>query len=453
MKRLLLARSSPPLLAARHRRARPIRPSPPPAPAPACLPASPDAPTRPSRACRPSTTSRRRSRATSARSSGSRPTTRRRRSHGHVTFAKPGKMTGYDDDQSEGNRVVSDGDGHQGLRGQQQADVRAADRQVAVPGGAVVPHRHRASSRLVQLRALRPATQMKFPGGCVLVGTPKTADARVLEGPLLRRQGDVAGAPRDDHRRPGQPEPLRLRQRRGQRARAAGARSSSRRRPGRRSSTREARLAAELAPCPHCGALARVEPSAALRWRCAVCGGPLVPTEGGVARSNGELASLVRVAAARAMALGWIAAAFVLGAIAVMARRRRAPLWASHRTSRRPSSASLALAALVAAGVSLRRARRRDAPRRARSSTWRGSSVAGEVLARAGGRDRRPRELARDDAHGRGARRDDARAALGARAARGSRCATTRSSAYRGASRTAARGARRPERAAGMRAR
>ena len=108
----------------------------------------------------------------------------------------------------------------------------------------------------------------------------QAADAGVLQGPLLRRPGHVAGPPRDDHRRPGQPEPLRLRRRRRSTCPRRRSSSSTRRRPVRRSSTREARLAAELAPCPHCGAAARMEPSVALRWRCGVCGGPLVPTEG-----------------------------------------------------------------------------------------------------------------------------------------------------------------------------
>src|ERR1700722_9123913 len=72
-----------------------------------------------------------------------------------------------------------------------------------------------------------------------------------------------------------------------------------------------------LSPCPHCGAASRVEPSKVLRWRCGVCGGPIVPTEG-IARSNRELASLVLAQRVRAMAVGWTATAYFFGAVGVM---------------------------------------------------------------------------------------------------------------------------------------
>jgi hypothetical protein len=133
-----------------------------------------------------------------------------------------------------------------------------------------------------------------------------------------------------------------------------------------------------VSKCPHCGAVANVEPSASLRWRCAVCGGPLVPTEEGIPRSDGELPHLVRSHRARAMALGWLAAFFVLGSIAAMAVGVALLVWfASH--------AAAALLGLVGAGaatlavVSLGRSRRRRAEARAElDHAW--DRVAGEVL-------------------------------------------------------------------------
>ena len=133
-----------------------------------------------------------------------------------------------------------------------------------------------------------------------------------------------------------------------------------------------------MSKCPHCGAVAHVEPSPSLRWRCAVCGGPVVPTEGDIARSDGELPHLVRSHRARAMALGWLAAFFVLGSIAAMAVGVALLVWfASHVVA--------ALLGLVGAGaatfavVSLRRSRQRRAEARAElDHAW--DRVAGEVL-------------------------------------------------------------------------
>ena len=133
-----------------------------------------------------------------------------------------------------------------------------------------------------------------------------------------------------------------------------------------------------MSKCPHCGAVAHVEPSPSLRWRCAVCGGPVVPTEGDIARSDGELPHLVRSHRARAMALGWLAAFFVLGSIAAMAVGVALLVgFASH--------AAAALLGLVGAGaatfavVSLGRSRRRRAEARAElDHAW--DRVAGEVL-------------------------------------------------------------------------
>jgi hypothetical protein len=136
--------------------------------------------------------------------------------------------------------------------------------------------------------------------------------------------------------------------------------------------------------CPHCGALARIERSSgALRWRCGVCGGPIVPTEEGVARSDGELASLVRAQRARAMAVGWIAGAVVLGAVGVMGVGLALLLWlASHVVA--GVLGVLAVCTGLLAAYFLRRARRRDTDARvAVDDAW--ELVAGEVLAARGG--------------------------------------------------------------------
>jgi hypothetical protein len=132
------------------------------------------------------------------------------------------------------------------------------------------------------------------------------------------------------------------------------------------------------AACPHCGALARIEPGGPLRWRCAVCGGPVVPTEGNVVRSHAELPLLVRSHRARAMALGWLAASFLLGASAAMAAGVALLLaLVSHL-----AAALLGATALVAASLawaSLRRGRRRRGEARdALDQAW--ERVAAEVL-------------------------------------------------------------------------
>ena len=133
-----------------------------------------------------------------------------------------------------------------------------------------------------------------------------------------------------------------------------------------------------MSKCPHCGAVAHVEPSASLRWRCAVCGGPLVPTEGDIVRSDGELPHLVRSHRARAMALGWLAASFVLGSIAAMAAGVALLVGLAS-----PLAAGLlGVVALVAASfavVSFRRSRRcRAEAREQLDHAW--DRVAGEVL-------------------------------------------------------------------------
>lgn len=117
--------------------------------------------------------------------------------------------------------------------------------------------------------------------------------------------------------------------------------------------------------CPHCGAVARFEPSTSLRWRCGVCGGAVVPVEGEGARSYPELADLVVGQRLRAMAVGWMAAGIVLAIVALMTGGLAMLAWlASH-------GAALVLgvvAAMAGAGaaVGLRRAGRRNAEARDR---------------------------------------------------------------------------------------
>jgi outer membrane lipoprotein carrier protein len=96
-------------------------------------------------------------------------------SHGHVTFAKPGKMHWtYDDPQSTGNRVVSDG---------VVIKVYEANNKQMYEQPIEKSQYPAALSFLTGTGKLGdafnfevfPGADMKFPGGIVLVGTPKTA--------------------------------------------------------------------------------------------------------------------------------------------------------------------------------------------------------------------------------------------------------------------------------------
>ncbi len=131
--------------------------------------------------------------------------------------------------------------------------------------------------------------------------------------------------------------------------------------------------------CPHCHAVAAVERSRRLRWRCAVCGGPVVPTEQGVARSQGELASLVRAQRAHAMAFGWRAGAIMLGLVAVLGIGfAMLLLFASHLAA--GVIGGIALGAGMLAILLAGRARARDADASdALEDAW--QKVAAEVLA------------------------------------------------------------------------
>ena len=65
--------------------------------------------------------------------------------------------------------------------------------------------------------------------------------------------------------------------------------------------------------CPHCGAIADLEPSRALRYRCKVCGGPRVPSDDlAVKRSGAETPALERAQRAHRVAAAWRVAAGVV---------------------------------------------------------------------------------------------------------------------------------------------
>lgn len=134
--------------------------------------------------------------------------------------------------------------------------------------------------------------------------------------------------------------------------------------------------------CPHCGAQAVVLPSTRLRWKCGVCGAPVVPT-GGAARAQGELPHLVRAHRARAMGVGWMAAAVLFAVVAVMTGGLAALLWTS------ANAAALALTVLAAAAMGLglasrARSARHTADARAQvDQAW--QKAADEVLQGLGG--------------------------------------------------------------------
>jgi hypothetical protein len=133
-----------------------------------------------------------------------------------------------------------------------------------------------------------------------------------------------------------------------------------------------------VSPCPHCGAVARLEPSTALRWRCGVCGGPVVPTEDGAPRSHGELGDLVAAQRLRAIALGWRAAALVLGGVALMAIGVALLLLGLSHTAF-AVLAVLGLGAAALAAVTAGRAGRRSLEARERIDlAW--QKAAGDVL-------------------------------------------------------------------------
>jgi len=123
-----------------------------------------------------------------------------------------------------------------------------------------------------------------------------------------------------------------------------------------------------------------------------VCGGPRVPADvAGLARSDAELASLVRAKRLRAMAFGWTAAALMLALSAMMALGLAGLLALVARLPALLMGALGAGAAALALGMR-GRAKKRDAEAQgALELAW--ESVADEVL-RARGRDVTAKELA-----------------------------------------------------------
>ena len=153
---------------------------------------------------------------------------------------------------------------------------------------------------------------------------------------------------------------------------------------------------ASVATCPHCGASARFDPSPALLFCCAVCGGPVVPCDAPRTHPDAELAHLVTAQRARAMALGWTAGALVLALSCVFVASIALLLLA---VQARPSAAILAVVALGAAALgTVAGGRARAQRRRVRESldlAW--QRAAEDVLATRGARGlevMRPPELA-----------------------------------------------------------
>jgi hypothetical protein len=161
----------------------------------------------------------------------------------------------------------------------------------------------------------------------------------------------------------------------------------------------DARDPAPFGPCPHCGGSTRAEPARLLRWRCGVCGGPVIPAAD-VERTNRELASLVRAQRARGMAVGWMAAALVFAGIGAMALGLTALVAASAHAA----GALFGVVAVVAIGVAVAsRARagvRNREAREAVDEAW--QRVAGDLL-RARGDSLTAAEMSRamqtDEAH------------------------------------------------------
>jgi len=96
-------------------------------------------------------------------------------SHGHVTFAKPGKMHWtYDDPQSTGNHVVSDGTVIKVYEASNKQMYEQPIEKSQYPAAlSFLTGTGKLSDSFTF--AVFPGDQMKFPGGIVLVGTPKEA--------------------------------------------------------------------------------------------------------------------------------------------------------------------------------------------------------------------------------------------------------------------------------------
>jgi outer membrane lipoprotein carrier protein len=98
-------------------------------------------------------------------------------SHGHVTFVKPGKMHWtYDDPQSSGNRVVSDG---AVIKVYEANNKQMYEQPIEKSQYPAALSFLTGSGKLADAFTfeLKTGDEMKFPGGVVLVGTPKQTTA------------------------------------------------------------------------------------------------------------------------------------------------------------------------------------------------------------------------------------------------------------------------------------
>jgi outer membrane lipoprotein carrier protein len=96
-------------------------------------------------------------------------------SHGHVQFSKPGKMSWtYDDEQSRGNRVVSDGTTIRVYEANNKQMYESPMDKSQYPAALSFLTGTGKLSGAFDF-TLETGEAMKFPGGIVLVGTPKTA--------------------------------------------------------------------------------------------------------------------------------------------------------------------------------------------------------------------------------------------------------------------------------------
>jgi hypothetical protein len=147
-----------------------------------------------------------------------------------------------------------------------------------------------------------------------------------------------------------------------------------------------------MSPCPHCRAVAAAERSPTLRWRCAVCGAPVVPSDGSFPRGHGELPNLVGAARANAMAFGWTAATVVFAGVAALTASVALLLWGGTHGAAAILAVVAGSALALAAASGLRaRARRGEAGAQI-DRAWRG--VTAELLA-ARGTALTPRDLMR----------------------------------------------------------
>jgi MFS family permease len=107
-----------------------------------------------------------------------------------------------------------------------------------------------------------------------------------------------------------------------------------------------------------------VEASAFFRWRCGVCGGPVVP------EGTKALASLVRAHRARAMAVGWFAAAGVFACIATLSAGLAMVLWSSTHAAAIVLASVAAVSAVLANAGRVKGQRRNAEARRELEVAW-----------------------------------------------------------------------------------